>query len=107
LSGAPMRRSSAGFARGPIVIGRVMAPLDHVLDYAARGWTAQRTAPLPRVRKEAARGRFGQVAWAELVSGGVSLPRRFPPRAGDARDAPSHSSAQPVNIYMLKFRKPG
>jgi predicted methyltransferase len=26
---------------------------------------------------------------------------------GDARDAPSHSSAQPVDIYMLKFRKPG
>jgi len=26
---------------------------------------------------------------------------------GDARDAPSHSSAQPVDIYLLKFRKPG
>ena len=26
---------------------------------------------------------------------------------GDARDAPSHSSAQPVDIYALKFRKPG
>ena len=26
---------------------------------------------------------------------------------GDARDAPSHSSAQPVDIYVLKFRKPG
>jgi predicted methyltransferase len=26
---------------------------------------------------------------------------------GDARDAPSHSSAQPVDMYMLKFRKPG
>jgi hypothetical protein len=26
---------------------------------------------------------------------------------GDARDAHSHSSAQPVDIYMLKFRKPG
>jgi predicted methyltransferase len=25
----------------------------------------------------------------------------------DARDAPSHSSAQPVDIYVLKFRKPG
>jgi predicted methyltransferase len=25
----------------------------------------------------------------------------------DARDAPSHSSAQPVDIYLLKFRKPG
>jgi len=25
----------------------------------------------------------------------------------DVRDAPSHSSAQPVDIYMLKFRKPG
>ena len=27
--------------------------------------------------------------------------------AGDARDAPSHSAAQPVDIYLLKFRKPG
>ena len=27
--------------------------------------------------------------------------------SGDARDAHSHSSAQPVDIYMLKFRKPG
>ena len=26
---------------------------------------------------------------------------------GDARDAHSHSSAQPVDIYVLKFRKPG
>lgn len=26
---------------------------------------------------------------------------------GDARDAPSHSSAQPVDIYVLKFLKPG
>jgi predicted methyltransferase len=26
---------------------------------------------------------------------------------GDARDGPSHSSAQPVDIYLLKFRKPG
>src|SRR6516225_3491685 len=26
---------------------------------------------------------------------------------GDTRDAPSHSSAQPVDIYALKFRKPG
>ena len=26
---------------------------------------------------------------------------------GDARDAPSHSSAQPVDIYVMKFRKPG
>ena len=26
---------------------------------------------------------------------------------GDARDTHSHSSAQPVDIYMLKFRKPG
>jgi predicted methyltransferase len=26
---------------------------------------------------------------------------------GDARNAHSHSSAQPVDIYMLKFRKPG
>jgi predicted methyltransferase len=25
----------------------------------------------------------------------------------DARDTPSHSSAQPVDIYVLKFRKPG
>jgi predicted methyltransferase len=25
----------------------------------------------------------------------------------DARDAPSHSAAQPVDIYVLKFRKPG
>lgn len=25
----------------------------------------------------------------------------------DARDTPSHSAAQPVDIYMLKFRKPG
>ena len=27
--------------------------------------------------------------------------------AGDARDTPSHSSAQPVDIYLLKFQKPG
>jgi predicted methyltransferase len=27
--------------------------------------------------------------------------------AGDARDGHSHSSAQPVDIYVLKFRKPG
>jgi len=26
---------------------------------------------------------------------------------GDAREAHSHSSAQPVDIFMLKFRKPG
>lgn len=26
---------------------------------------------------------------------------------GDARDTPSHSSGQPVDIYVLKFRKPG
>ena len=26
---------------------------------------------------------------------------------GDARDTHSHSSAQPVDIYVLKFRKPG
>jgi len=26
---------------------------------------------------------------------------------GDARDAHSHSAAEPVDIYMLKFRKPG
>jgi len=26
---------------------------------------------------------------------------------GDARDAPSHSAAEPVDIYVLKFRKPG
>ena len=26
---------------------------------------------------------------------------------GDARDAPSHSSAEPVDIYALKFQKPG
>ena len=25
---------------------------------------------------------------------------------GDARDTPSHSAAQPVDIYLLKFRKP-
>src|SRR6266478_414816 len=27
--------------------------------------------------------------------------------AGDARDAHSHSGAEPVDIYVLKFRKPG
>jgi len=26
---------------------------------------------------------------------------------GDTRDAPSHSAAQPVDIYLLKFRKQG
>ncbi len=26
---------------------------------------------------------------------------------GDARDAHSHSGAEPVDIYVLKFRKPG
>jgi predicted methyltransferase len=26
---------------------------------------------------------------------------------GDMRDTPSHSAAQPVDIYLLKFRKPG
>jgi predicted methyltransferase len=26
---------------------------------------------------------------------------------GDARDTPSHSAAQPVDIYVLKFHKPG
>jgi hypothetical protein len=27
--------------------------------------------------------------------------------AGDAREAHSHSAAEPVDIYLLKFRKPG
>src|SRR3981189_2637735 len=26
---------------------------------------------------------------------------------GDKRDAPSHSGAEPVDIFVLKFRKPG
>ena len=38
----------------------------------------------------------------ELIEHGDFL--RVP---GDARDAHSHSAAQPVDIYLLKFRKPG
>ncbi len=43
-----------------------------------------------------------EAAGFKLVDHGEFL--RVP---GDARDTPSHSSAQPVDIYLLKFRKPG
>jgi hypothetical protein len=37
----------------------------------------------------------------------AARPSYFLHVSGDARDGPSHSSAQLVDIYMLKFRKPG
>jgi predicted methyltransferase len=43
-----------------------------------------------------------EAAGFKLVGHGDFL--RLP---GDARDTPSHSSAQPVDIYLMKFRKPG
>src|SRR5580698_2502934 len=43
-----------------------------------------------------------EAAGFKLVGHGDFL--RMP---GDARDTHSHSSAQPVDIYLLKFRKPG
>jgi predicted methyltransferase len=43
-----------------------------------------------------------EAAGFKLVDHGDFL--RLP---GDARDTPSHSSAQPVDIYVLRFRKPG
>jgi predicted methyltransferase len=42
-----------------------------------------------------------EAAGFKLVDHGDFL--RLP---GDARDTPSHSSAQPVDIYVMKFRKP-
>jgi predicted methyltransferase len=49
------------------------------------------------------------VATSEIEAAGFKLIDHgdFLRVSGDTRDAPSHSSAQPVDIYVLKFRKPG
>ena len=46
---------------------------------------------------------------SEIEAAGFKLVERgdFLHVPGDARDAHSHSAAQPVDIYMLKFRRPG
>ena len=46
---------------------------------------------------------------SEIEAAGFKLVDRgdFLQVPGDARDTPSHSAAQPVDIYLLKFRKPG
>ena len=46
---------------------------------------------------------------SEIEAAGFNLIDRgdFLRVPGDAREAHSHSSAQPVDIFMLKFRKPG
>jgi predicted methyltransferase len=46
---------------------------------------------------------------AEIEAAGFKLTEHgnFLRVPGDAGDAPSHSAAQPVDIYQLKFRKPG
>jgi predicted methyltransferase len=46
---------------------------------------------------------------SEIEAAGFKLINRgdFLRVPADARDTPSHSSAQPVDIYVLKFRKPG
>jgi predicted methyltransferase len=46
---------------------------------------------------------------SEIEAGGFKLVDHgdFLRLPGDARETPSHSSAQPVDIYVLKFRKPG
>jgi hypothetical protein len=52
---------------------------------------------------------FGLIHTSEIEAAGFKLIDHgdFLHVPGDTRDAPSHSSAQPVDIYMLKFRKPG
>jgi predicted methyltransferase len=49
------------------------------------------------------------VATSEIEAAGFKLIDQgdFLRVLGDTRDAPSHSSAQPVDIYVLKFRKAG
>ena len=46
---------------------------------------------------------------SEIEAAGFKLIDRgdFLHVSADTRDAPSHSAAQPVDIYMAKFRKPG
>lgn len=49
------------------------------------------------------------LARSEIEAAGFKLVEQgdFLHVPGDARDAHSHSAAQPVDIYLLKFRKPG
>jgi predicted methyltransferase len=71
-------------------------------DYSAKpGAGSSVTQTLHRSDEAVARSEI-EAAGFKLIEHGDFL--RVP---GDARDAHSHSAAQPVDIYVLKFRKPG
>ena len=71
-------------------------------DYAAKPGSGASVVKTLHRSDEAAVAAEIEAAGFKLIERGDAL--RVP---GDARDAHSHSSAQPVDIYMLKFRKPG
>ena len=71
-------------------------------DYSAKpGAGTSVVQTLHRSDEALVRSEIGAAGF-ELIDQGDFL--RVP---GDARDAPSHSAAQPVDISVLKFRKPG
>jgi len=71
-------------------------------DYSAKPGSGTSAAqPLHRSDEALVRSEI-EAAGFKLIDSGDFL--RVP---GDARDAHSHSAAEPVDIYMLKFRKPG
>jgi predicted methyltransferase len=71
-------------------------------DYSAKSGAGTSDVKTLHRSDEALVGAEIEAAGFKLVDHGDFL--RLP---GDTRDAPSHSAAQPVDIYMLKFRKPG
>jgi len=71
-------------------------------DYSAKpGAGTSAAQPLHRSDEALVRSEI-EAAGFKLIDHGDFL--RVP---GDARDAHSHSGAEPVDIYLLKFRKPG
>lgn len=70
-------------------------------DYSAKPGAATSVVRTLHRSDEALVTREIEAAGFTLIDHGDFL--RVP---GDARDAPSHSSAQPVDIYLLKFSKP-
>lgn len=71
-------------------------------DYAAKSGTGTSVVQTLHRSDEALVTSEIEAAGFKLIDHGDFL--RVP---ADARDAPSHSAAQPVDIYLLKFQKPG
>ena len=71
-------------------------------DYSAKPGAGTSVVPTLHRSDEALVTKEIEAAGFKLIDHGDFL--RVP---GDARDSHSHSAAQPVDIYLLKFRKSG